>query len=76
MLFFLLTANLFVFLPDLGLGSVMWTKMGTQGNEWNFASVYITPETLSPAQSIRTSINVIFISSVLQYPCVFTVKNQ
>lgn len=54
----------------------MWTKMGTQGNEWNFASVYITPETLSPAQSIRTSINVIFISSVLQYPCVFTVKNQ
>ncbi|WAR02785.1 MLRP2-like protein [Mya arenaria] len=39
------------------LGSILWSKVGTQGNKWKFANVYITPQTLTPAASGPVNVN-------------------
>ena len=42
----------------MNLGSPLWTKMGTRGNQWKYGNVYITPQTLSPPQQGPTTVNV------------------
>ncbi|KAJ8299824.1 hypothetical protein KUTeg_023884 [Tegillarca granosa] len=42
------------------LGSVLWTKIGNQGNVWKYGSIYLTPQSLSPSASSTVNVQLVF----------------